>query len=402
MNLEKVQAYITLYKEHFQYLHEHEWYKWRAVKTFQDNWDIGAKDFEDMFNRSVAQTYNLLQGPSEYSRDIMWSYITKDAEFVRSMFTDLYDESQEITSRIEAFTLGARELQRRHSKPGENHHQTARAIGAYLTLRYPDRYYFYKTEMVRAYFKAVDYPVKINQRRTSKFTVYYHACDLLRNEIQKDQKLVSRHLSRLNEDCYYDDSLHLLTQDLIYAIAVHLPHINAKISEDVPEQKPVVNSWSEGGSSVSSSKYHPTFQGSHADFEGSQKRNKQLGTQGELWVIEVEKQKLIEAGRPSKADKVKHIASEEGDGTGYDILSYDKNTGKEILIEVKTTTGNSRTPFYLTRTEVERSKVDSKKYRLYRVYDFDDLSKTASIKEFRGDLGWMCYEPTQYMVRVSE
>ena len=37
-----------------------EKYKWEAVKCFQDNWDINAKDFADMLTRSLSKTCNLL------------------------------------------------------------------------------------------------------------------------------------------------------------------------------------------------------------------------------------------------------------------------------------------------------------------------------------------------------
>jgi hypothetical protein len=48
------------------------------------------------------------------------------------------------------------------------------------------------------------------------------------------------------------------------------------------------------------------------------------------------------------------MAAEDGDGAGYDILSFDPS-GKERLIEVKTTNGAAKTPFFLTRNEHETS-----------------------------------------------
>ena len=40
-----------------------------------------------------------------------------------------------------------------------------------------------------------------------------------------------------------------------------------------------------------------------------------------------------------------------GDGAGFDVLSFDLG-GKERLIEVKTTNGAARTPFFMTRNEM--------------------------------------------------
>jgi hypothetical protein len=46
------------------------------------------------------------------------------------------------------------------------------------------------------------------------------------------------------------------------------------------------------------------------------------------------------------ARKVRWVAAEDGDGAGYDVLSFDQ-AGRERLLEVKTTNGSARTPFFL-------------------------------------------------------
>lgn len=40
-NLDKI---INDYKEHFEDHRQEEIYKWKAIKTFQDNWNIDAED----------------------------------------------------------------------------------------------------------------------------------------------------------------------------------------------------------------------------------------------------------------------------------------------------------------------------------------------------------------------
>lgn len=46
------------------------------------------------------------------------------------------------------------------------------------------------------------------------------------------------------------------------------------------------------------------------------------------------------------------VAAEDGDGAGYDVLSFSAK-GRERLIEVKTTNGSAWTPFFLTRNECD-------------------------------------------------
>lgn len=98
-------------------------------------------------------------------------------------------------------------------------------------------------------------------------------------------------------------------------------------------------------------------------------RNRPLGKAGEAFVLEVERKKLAKFERPDLERKVRWVAAEDGDGSGYDILSFDPS-GKERLIEVKTTNGPARTPFFLTRNEHETSKARAESWRLYRVHLF--------------------------------
>jgi hypothetical protein len=81
-------------------------------------------------------------------------------------------------------------------------------------------------------------------------------------------------------------------------------------------------------------------------------RNRSLGKAGEEFVVDLERRQLTGADRSDLARKVRWVAAEDGDGAGYDVLSFDP-AGRERLLEVKTTNGSARTPFFLTRTECD-------------------------------------------------
>jgi hypothetical protein len=97
--------------------------------------------------------------------------------------------------------------------------------------------------------------------------------------------------------------------------------------------------------------------------------NRDLGQAGEQHIYEHEQRRLLDAGRRDLSQKVRWVSQADGDGAGYDIRSYDE-TGAERWIEVKTTRGGNRTPFYLTRNENEVAKERPDAFRLYRLYDF--------------------------------
>lgn len=98
-------------------------------------------------------------------------------------------------------------------------------------------------------------------------------------------------------------------------------------------------------------------------------RNRSLGKAGEEFVIDVERRQLIEAGRADLAKKIRWIAAEDGDGAGYDVLSFDV-AGRQSLLEVKTTNGSVRTPFFLTRNELALATERPADWRIYRVHLF--------------------------------
>lgn len=96
---------------------------------------------------------------------------------------------------------------------------------------------------------------------------------------------------------------------------------------------------------------------------------KKLGDAGEEWVLDFERDALSSAGRPDLAALVRWTAREDGDGAGYDIASF-RPDGSPRLIEVKTTNYGIRTPFYITRWEVEVSDRNPTDWSLYRVHGF--------------------------------
>jgi hypothetical protein len=98
-------------------------------------------------------------------------------------------------------------------------------------------------------------------------------------------------------------------------------------------------------------------------------RNRKLGRDGEELVLRFEQERLRRLDRSDLARKIRWISEEDGDGAGYDILSFDEQ-GNERLLEVKTTVGSDTTPFYITRNELSFSSERPEAFRLCRVFDF--------------------------------
>ena len=98
-------------------------------------------------------------------------------------------------------------------------------------------------------------------------------------------------------------------------------------------------------------------------------RNRVLGRAGEELVLKHERTTLLNAGQDHLARKVRWVSDLDGDGAGYDISSYTPN-GQPRLIEVKTTNGWDRTPFYISPNELTVASENEANWRLLRVWDF--------------------------------
>ena len=98
-------------------------------------------------------------------------------------------------------------------------------------------------------------------------------------------------------------------------------------------------------------------------------RNRSLGSAGEEFVLNFERARLLAAGREALAGRIEHTSRVRGDGEGFDILSFEES-GKERLIEVKTTKYGRETPFFVSSNELAVSDSRADEYHLYRLFGF--------------------------------
>ncbi len=95
--------------------------------------------------------------------------------------------------------------------------------------------------------------------------------------------------------------------------------------------------------------------------------------------MERERRGLRDADRVDVARKVRWVAKEDGDGAGYDVRSFDLASGAERLLEVKTTYGGQRTPFFLTRNEKSLADERPDAFCILRLYEFGPASRLFTL-----------------------
>lgn len=134
------------------------------------------------------------------------------------------------------------------------------------------------------------------------------------------------------------------------------------------------------------------------DYAARDERNRKLGHSGEAWVVEFERERLEKEQRPDLATKIDWLSERLGDGTGYDILSFESSELARF-IEVKTTNGGPLTPFVVSRNEKDFSDETGDAFCLYRVFQFASSPKLFIL---RGGLSSnLALEPMDYRARLK-
>jgi len=102
----------------------------------------------------------------------------------------------------------------------------------------------------------------------------------------------------------------------------------------------------------------------------SEANNQSLGLAGEEFVLRYEHERLWRSGKRSLAERIEHVAKTKGDYLGFDILSFE-TSGRERLIEVKTTRYGALTRFFASTNEIGVSESHKREYHLHRLFNFD-------------------------------
>lgn len=220
-NQEKLAAVIAAYKEYFPDHWKDEMYKWEAIQHFQKHWDVNAENFLEMFMEATDKTFNLLANMNNYPRGMIKAFATADAETVRGMFINLFDESKNLAERIEQFQASAEEMRVKYDDgTWRQHYQGENAITTYLWLKYPDKYYIYKYSEVRAFAKAVDSDF-VPKKGGSTFNVegglklYNEVREIIKRDPEMDKLLKDR----LKDSCYPDSEKVTMTIDVGFFVS---------------------------------------------------------------------------------------------------------------------------------------------------------------------------------------
>lgn len=241
---DRLQEILVEYKRDFiDSRWEEEKYKWEAVQYFQDHWDIQAENFADILSDSLSHTGNLLTSARNFPAGMIIEFAQAAPEEVRSMFQHLFNEADDVYKRMEAFKKHAEDLLIQYGHGAKQHYQYEKSISVYLWLRFPDAYYIYKFQELKAVSKELDsnYLFKRGQyeQNIRNFVQLYRE---MQTVLQQDEELRNLLQSHLTDSCYSDPELCTLTGDVAFYIHGHYGK-KGKLSSETNQ----LNNFSKGG-----------------------------------------------------------------------------------------------------------------------------------------------------------
>lgn len=218
----KLSELINIYKADFKKCIPDEIYKWEEVKRFQDNWDLEADDFADMLERSLTKT-NLLDARMFYPRSVIIEFARRYESDVRALFSILFDEQQNLLDRIEIFKTGIVDLHKKwNPKGGKNHFQNANSISTYLWLRFPDKYYIYKSSSVKKILKIIGGETKLLSRGSNAIVETFNIYDAVAEAFIEDKEIRQLLDDALTEESYPDPLLRTIVVDFVYYVKKYM------------------------------------------------------------------------------------------------------------------------------------------------------------------------------------
>lgn len=138
------------------------------------------------------------------------------------------------------------------------------------------------------------------------------------------------------------------------------------------------------------------------DWENINKNKSITGMKGEEIVMEIEQDYLRSVNREDLALKVKHVSKIDGDGSGYDILSFFSD-GHEKYIEVKSSKNSNTNSFNISKNELDYMKENKKTYQIYRIFNVNESDNIPTLMVHTADeiLEYKKITPVQYSVKME-
>ena len=234
INKSKVCDLIAKYNDNFNLFNDsthEEYFKWRAVKKFQDVWfREGAMEepFAEMLKAALSESSVLIDNSSTHPSNGAIKLAERHSEEVKNLFcnvlfADTGDDLGKRQENVERFMFQMEELRKKEFPESWKYKQDDRhAAITYLTLYAPDENYIYKYSVAEAFADYVEFGLELGSGADFSLNNYYIMCDKVVEILHEEfPGLIERHRNFVDDSCDEDKNSHMLAFDIIYCASAY-------------------------------------------------------------------------------------------------------------------------------------------------------------------------------------
>lgn len=228
MYLDNLHELISRYEAKMPLLYKNETndelFKWRAMKTWRDNWlkpEDAFKSFADRFNAS-RRDFSLIIDNSRMHPSSgvirLWEVEPKAVErlFYDVLFADTDGDAETAQNNMDLFLAEYEALRQRYFAANWSFKQDRHSASVFMAMNEPPVNFIFKSSEAHAMAKYIDFGLDIGFGINFSLPNYYRLCNELISAMTEHPGFLDKHREYLDERHYADDSLHLLAFDLMY------------------------------------------------------------------------------------------------------------------------------------------------------------------------------------------
>ena len=227
MNNDTLHRLIDIYEERFYELNDSihdEIFKWRAAKRFRDVWFSERSKqmpFSEMFNEAKKDFLILMDNSFVCPSSGVVKIAEKDQEAVANLFNnvlfandggDIKKRQENIDRFLQEFDL----LRSKYYPQSFKFKQDRHSASCYLAFYAPEDNYIYRYSEAEMFSQYIEFGKDIGSGQYFRLDYYYEMCDLIVEALKEHVSLLEKHFAFLNDNCFRDESLHLLAFDVMY------------------------------------------------------------------------------------------------------------------------------------------------------------------------------------------
>lgn len=227
MKAENLYELINRYEANLNMLYNEtndELFKWKAMKVWRDEWfkpESAFNSFADRFN-AARREFSLFIDNSRVHPSAgvikLWERAPDTVEhlFRDVLFRDSKGDISATQNNMDQFLEEYEALRQKHFPSSWSFKQDRHSASVFLAINDPTLHYVYKASEAQSMSKYIGFGLPIGSGSNFSLPNYYRLCDLIVEALKEHTSLLEKHMDRLTEDYYQDDSLHLLAFDLMY------------------------------------------------------------------------------------------------------------------------------------------------------------------------------------------